>query len=57
MRERAYVIWECEGQSGDPHDHWACAEQELAGKIIDSTESSSAKAAEDKMTDKLGDFA
>jgi hypothetical protein len=57
VRERAYVIWECEGQSGDPHDHWACAEQELAGKIIDSTESSSAKAAEDKMTDKLGDFA
>jgi hypothetical protein len=57
VRKRAYEIWECEGRSGDPHEHWARAEQELAGMVIDGGKNSSGHAAEDKFTDKLGDFA
>jgi hypothetical protein len=29
IRERAYEIWESEGRSGNPKDHWSRAEQEL----------------------------
>jgi hypothetical protein len=29
IRERAYEIWEREGRSGDPEDHWFEAEREL----------------------------
>ena len=57
VRERAYAIWEREGRSGDPREHWAQAEQELAGTIINSGKSSEEKAAEDKITRTLGDFA
>jgi hypothetical protein len=29
IQERAYQIWEREGRSGDPEDHWFRAEREL----------------------------
>ena len=29
IRQRAYDIWEREGRTGDPHDHWYRAEREL----------------------------
>jgi hypothetical protein len=29
IQERAYEIWEREGRSGSPEDHWFRAEQEL----------------------------
>ncbi|MXQ14807.1 DUF2934 domain-containing protein [Microvirga makkahensis] len=29
IRHRAYEIWEREGRSGDPQDHWHRAEREL----------------------------
>ena len=31
IRQRAYEIWEREGRSGDPEDHWYRAERELSG--------------------------
>jgi hypothetical protein len=30
IRQRAYQIWEDEGRSGDPQDHWYRAERELS---------------------------
>jgi hypothetical protein len=30
IRERAYEIWERQGRSGNPEDHWFEAERELA---------------------------
>lgn len=57
VRERAYEIWEEEGRSGDPQAHWARAEQELAGAMVARDKSSGEKAAEDKIVDRLGDFA
>ncbi|WP_246777182.1 DUF2934 domain-containing protein [Microvirga sp. VF16] len=32
IRQRAYEIWESEGRTGDPEDHWFRAEHELAGQ-------------------------
>jgi hypothetical protein len=29
IRQRAYEIWESEGRSGNPEDHWFRAQQEL----------------------------
>ncbi len=29
IRQRAYEIWEREGRSGDPQDHWYRAQREL----------------------------
>ncbi len=31
IRQRAHEIWENEGCSGDPQDHWLRAERELSG--------------------------
>jgi len=30
IRQRAYEIWEAEGRTGDPQDHWYRAERELS---------------------------
>lgn len=30
IRQRAYEIWESEGRTGNPEDHWFQAERELA---------------------------
>ena len=30
IRQRAYEIWENEGRTGNPEDHWFRAQQELA---------------------------
>jgi hypothetical protein len=30
IRQRAYEIWESEGRTGNPEDHWFRAEHELA---------------------------
>jgi hypothetical protein len=30
IRQRAYEIWESEGRTGNPEDHWFRAQQELA---------------------------
>ena len=42
IRERAYAIWEREGQSGNSDDHWQVAEREVGaapeGAIIGSAE-------------------
>src|SRR5215210_8064544 len=32
IRNRAYEIWERDGRSGNPEDHWLEAERELAGE-------------------------
>ena len=32
IRQRAYEIWERDGRTGNPEDHWFRAEQELAGQ-------------------------
>jgi Protein of unknown function (DUF2934) len=32
IRQRAYEIWENEGRTGNPEDHWFRAEQELAAQ-------------------------
>ena len=57
IQERAYEIWEREGCSGDPEDHWYRAEQELRD-VAPATGgcASVATPAEDKRIDKLGDF-
>jgi hypothetical protein len=58
IRQRAYEIWESEGRSGNPEDHWSRAEQEL--KVAGGTqgqEAAEVTKADDKMTDQLGDFA
>ena len=31
IRNRAYEIWESQGRSGNPEDHWLEAEREFAG--------------------------
>ena len=33
IRKRAYEIWEREGRSGDPEDHWVRAEREIAAEV------------------------
>ncbi len=57
IQERAYEIWEREGRSGDPEDHWLRAEQELKGAASKDRNDPEAKPSEDKIIDKLGDFA
>jgi hypothetical protein len=57
IRERAYEIWEREGCSGDPKDHWLRAERELKGAVSDGGDASGAKTTEDKIADSLGNFA
>jgi hypothetical protein len=32
IRMRAYEIWECQGRTGSPDDHWFEAERELRAK-------------------------
>ncbi len=36
IRTRAYEIWEREGRSGNPEDHWLRAERELRDTPQDS---------------------
>ncbi len=38
IRQRAYEIWEREGRSGDPQDHWYRAERELSGTAEEQSE-------------------
>ncbi len=57
IQERAYEIWEQEGRSGDPEDHWFRAEQELRGSASGSGNTTKSQSTEDKIIDKLGDFA
>ncbi len=38
IRQRAYEIWESEGRSGDPHDHWHRAERELKGRMPEQSD-------------------
>jgi hypothetical protein len=57
IQERAYAIWEREGRSGDPEDHWLRAEQELKGVASRDGDDPEAKPSGDKIIDKLGDFA
>lgn len=57
IRERAYEIWEREGCSGDPEDHWLRAEHELKGAVSGDGNASGAKTTEDKIADSLGNFA
>ena len=58
IQERAYEIWEREGRSGNPEDHWYRAEQELRD-VAPATEgcASGPREVDDKSIDKLGDFA
>ena len=57
IRERAYEIWEREGRSGDPEDHWLSAEHELSGIAPKADDASGASTTGDTVADKLGDFA
>ena len=36
IRRRAYEIWEQEGRSGNPEDHWLRAERELRDTPTDT---------------------
>ena len=36
IRKRAYEIWEREGRSGDPEDHWVRAEREIRDQLSGS---------------------
>jgi hypothetical protein len=33
IRQRAYEIWENEGRTGNPEDHWFRAQQELGDQV------------------------
>jgi Protein of unknown function (DUF2934) len=58
IRERAYEIWESEGCSGNPEDHWSRAEQELKGAgTSQGQDAAGAITPDDKIIDQLGDFA
>ena len=57
IRERAYEIWEREGRTGNPEDHWFRAEQELKGATFSEPRDTTEMKIEDKIIDKLGDFA
>jgi hypothetical protein len=58
IRERAYEIWESEGRSGDPEDHWSRAKQALkdAG-TSQGQDAAGATTPDDTIIDQLGDFA
>lgn len=58
IRERAYEIWESEGRTGDPEDHWSRATQELkdAG-TSQGQDAAGAPTPDDTIIDQLGDFA
>ena len=56
IQKRAHEIWEHEGRSGDPEDHWLRAEQEVRGAAAKGIDQG-ATTAEDKIIDELGDFA
>lgn len=38
IRRRAYEIWEQEGRSGNPHDHWTRAEREAGATAQDPSD-------------------
>ena len=57
IRERAYEIWEREGHSGDPGDHWLRAENELRGIAPEAGDASETTTTGDAVADKLRDFA
>jgi hypothetical protein len=58
IRERAYEIWESEGRTGNPEEHWLRAEQELkSAASAQQRDTSERKTKEDKIIDQLGDFA
>jgi Protein of unknown function (DUF2934) len=58
IRERAYEVWESEGRSGNPEDHWSRAEQELnnAG-APHRQDAAGAQTPDDTIINELGDFA
>jgi Protein of unknown function (DUF2934) len=58
IRERAYEVWESEGRSGNPEDHWSRAEQELnnAG-APHGQDAAGAQTPDDTIINELGDFA
>jgi hypothetical protein len=58
IRQRAYEIWESEGRTGDPEDHWSRAKQELkdAG-TSQGQDAAGALTPDDNIIDQLGDFA
>jgi len=58
IRERAYEIWESQGRSGNPEDHWSRAEQKLnnAG-ALQAQDAAGAATADDTIINELGDFA
>ena len=58
IQERAYEIWQREGCSGDPEDHWYRAEREVRDTTpAPGDTASGAKAADNQIIDKLGNFA
>ncbi len=56
IQERAYDIWEQEGRSGDPEDHWLRAEQEVR-RTAEKGVAWRQATTEDRIIDELGDFA
>ena len=56
IQKRAHEIWEHEGRSGHPEDHWLRAEQAVRGAAAKGG-AQGATTAEDKIIDELGDFA
>ena len=58
IRERAYEIWESEGRSGNPEDHWSRAEQELNNAGAPQGQGADgAQTPDDTIINELGDFA
>lgn len=58
IRERAYEIWESEGRSGNPEDHWSKAEQELNNPgTPQGQDAAGTQTPDDTIINELGDFA
>ncbi len=58
VRERAYEIWESEGRSGNPEDHWSRAEQELNNVgAPQGQDAAGTQTPDDTIINELGDFA
>ena len=57
IHQRAYEIWESEGRSGPPEDHWSRAAKELKDAGTTQGQDAVGTTPDDKIIDQLGDFA
>ena len=54
IRAKAYELWEREGRSGDPQDHWLQAERDVGGASADGDVTSQIRSTDaEKMADQV----